>query len=271
METKEVTIVDLVKIAARWVWLLVACAVICAGIAFFYSENVVQPAYSAKTRFLIQTNKGNENDLLDSQRKIAYAQLVVGTYIDILNTRNFAEEISFYMNGYVHWDSDSDKKIVFLKELGLAEGTVYGNRKKEYTPDEVKRKISYSTTEESTTFTVSVVSGDYKEAYAISRCIELVISDYINSKYPGVGEVVTIDKAVENPNPINNNTVLYTLIGFIAGFAVAFVCAYIIELADNRIKNEKELAEKTGLSIVGIIPDTQLEKGATTTTDKRIR
>ena len=270
MDSKEITIVDLFKIAIRWMWLIVISAVLCAGIAFFYSENVVQPAYSAKTRYLIQTNKGNENDLLDSQRKIAYAQLVVGTYIDILDTRNFAEEVSFYMNGNTKWGEDSDQKTASMKELGLANGGVpYGNRSKEYTADEIKRKISYSTAEESTTFTVSVVSGDYKEAYAISKCIEFVISDYIDSKYPGVGEVVTIDKAVENPNPINNNTVLYTLIGFIAGFAVAFVFAYIVEMADNRIKNEKELADKTGLSIMGIIPDAQFEKGTTTINDKR--
>ena len=67
MENKEITIMDLLKMAARWVWLLVACAVVCAGIAYFYSEKVVVPAYSAKTRFLIQTkDKGNENDILDS-------------------------------------------------------------------------------------------------------------------------------------------------------------------------------------------------------------
>ena len=271
MENREITLVDLLKIAARWVWLLVAGAVVCAAIAFFYSENMVVPSYSARTRFLIQTNKGNENDLLDSQRKIAYAQLVVGTYIDILDTRNFAEELSFYMNGYVRWGADSDEKIANLQKIGLAAGVPFGNRMKEYKADELKRKVSYSTVEESTTFTVSVVSTDYKEAYALSRCIEFVVSDYIESKYPGVGIIVTIDKAVENPNPTNNNTVLYTLIGFIAGFAAAFVCAYIIELADNRIKNEKELAEKTGLSIVGIIPDAQYEKGTTISSDKRTR
>ena len=76
---------------------------------------------------------------------------------------------------------------------------------------------------------------------------------------------------MNNPNPINNNTFLLTIIGFAAGLVLAFVIVYIIELADNRIKNEDELAEKTGLSVVGIIPDAQYEKGNTSAYDKRLQ
>ena len=86
------------------------------------------------------------------------------------------------------------------------------------------------------------------------------MADYIEDLYPGTGVVTTIDSAVLNPSPINNNKVLLTLVGFVAGFVLAFVIVYIVELADNRIKNQEELAERTGLSIMGIIPDTQLEK-----------
>ncbi len=58
--------------------------------------------YKSTSKFVIQT-KGQSagSDILDSQRTVAYAQLVVGTYIDIVNTNNFAKEVAFYMNGNV--------------------------------------------------------------------------------------------------------------------------------------------------------------------------
>ncbi len=270
MENKEITILDLVKIAIRWIWVLIIGAVICSAVAFFYSTNLVTPMYSAKSEFLIQTkDQGIDSDVLESQRTVAYAQLVVGTYIDILDTRNFAEEVCFYMNGYVRWGEDSDAKVASLKELGLAGGTPLGG--KEYNADSVNRMLSYSTAEESTTFSVSANSSSYKEAFAIVRCVEIVVADYIEEKFPGVGVVTVIDKAVEKPSPINNNTTLLTLVGFVAGFVLAFVVVYVIELADNRIKNEDELAAKTGLSVVGIIPDAQYERGSTTAYDKRLQ
>lgn len=365
MEKKEITILDLVKIAARWFWVLLLGAVLCAGIAYFYSEKMVTPVYSSRSKFVIQT-KGQDasSDVLESQRTVAYAQLVVGTYIDIANTRNFAEELAFYMNGnhremtysdeglksvintYIRhgliadggmvdggrldriideladsgfidasykdvpvadaveslimnenvtstltdeeigkkvqeylldekwipdyildgkeiFVGDTDEKIEKLKALGLGEGIPYGGEGREYRAGYIKSLISFSSAEESTTFTITVTSSDANEAYTIAKLCEIIMADYIEEIYPGTGFVTPIDSAVKPgtaPTPINKNTTLLTLVGFVAGLVLAFVIVYIIELADNRIKNQDELAEKTGLSIMGIIPDTQLEK-----------
>lgn len=360
MEKKETTILDLVKIAARWFWVLILGAVLCAGVAYFYSTQMVTPKYAAKSKFVIQT-KGQDasSDVLESQRTVAYAQLVVGTYIDIVDTRDFAEELAFYMNGghrelsystdglknvintYIRhgliadggfveggkldkiideladagfidasyknvpvadaaeslimneeivstltnqeivdkvqealsdedWipdyilDSkvvfvgDNDVKLAELKKLGLGEGKSYAG--KEYTAGMIRGMLSFTSAEESTTFTINVTSADPEEAYIIARLCELITADYIENRYPGTGYVTTIDSAVESRAPINNNKLPLTLVGFVAGFVLAFVVVYIIELADNRIKDQDELAEKTGLSIMGIIPDAQVEK-----------
>lgn len=361
MEKKEITILDLVKIAARWFWVLLLGAVLCAGIAFFYSTKMVTPMYSAKSKFVIQTKDqdGASTDVLEAQRRVAYAQLAVGTYVDIVNTRDFADELAFYMNGNVKdkkysaegiknvvniyikhgmiadggmveggkldavidkladagfinqsykqvpvadvvealimneevaakltdeeigkkveealmdedfipdyilleealYEGDTEAKIEKLQKIGLGDGTAYAD--KEYTAGSIKGMLSFSSAEESTTFTITVTSVDAEEAYTISKLCEIVVADYIEEKYPGSGFVTTIDSAVLNNSPINNNKVLLVLVGFVAGFILAFVVVYIVELADNRIKDQDELAEKTGLSIMGIIPDTQLEK-----------
>ncbi len=360
MDKKEITILDLVKIALNWIWVLLLGAVVCAAVAFFYSTKMVTPMYSASSKYVIQT-KGQEatDDVLQSQRTVAYAQLVVGTYIDIVDTRNFASEVAEYMNGEVGtitytkdaidtlfkygilvdrgivedgmlrnvinelaeagildasavnssvadvakerftrnretlsgktteeleayfaqalnydnlfseimndkgllddvvYSGMSSEKIEELRKIGLG-NTSYSD--KEYEANQIAGMISFSSAEESTTFTLRVTSPDAKEAYTIARLCEIIMADYIENIYPGTGIVSVIDSAQLNENPINNNTALLTLVGFMAGFVLAFVVVYIIELADNRVKNQEELAEKTGLSVMGIIPDTQLEK-----------
>ncbi|MBQ7399022.1 MAG: hypothetical protein IJW06_00990 [Clostridia bacterium] len=355
MEKKEITILDLVKIALNWIWVLLLGGAICAAVAFFYSTKMVTPMYSASSKYVVQA-KGQEatsDDILASQRVVAYAQLVVGTYVDILNTRDFAVDVANYMNGEYpekEYSAEGKQKIInasirqaIFEDGGLVEGgkfdaiidalvdakiiddesyktlpvreaaknliegasvltderfdlevidgiasgkiipdVVYSEDQlfagisnkdrtvideirdllgnKEYDYRRIKGMISFSSAEESTTFTITVKSDDADEAYFVARVCEIIIPSYIESHYPGSGLVSTIDSAVYNPGPINNNTALLTLVGFVAGFVLAFVVVYIIELADNRIKNQEELAEKTGLSVMGIIPDVQYEK-----------
>lgn len=352
MKKNEITILDLAKIALNWIWVLLIGAVLCAGIAYFYSTQMVTPMYSSSSKYVVQTKgQGETSDILESQRTVAYAQLVVGTYVDILNTRDFAVEVADYLNGDYKekvYSDDGIKNIInnsirnaIIADGGIIEdGTLrqvidaladsgfineenkalpvidvakaFANNGIKYTDDAFKKQvvqelengklipdyvnveeemyigvsdaekelieeirgklgetydykrikgmISFSSAEESTTFNVTVTSTDPEEAYQIARLCEIIIPDYIDERYPGSGLATTIDSAVYNPNTINNKTVLMTLVGFIGGFVLAFVIVYIIELADNRVKSQEELAEKTGLSVMAIIPDTTNEK-----------
>ncbi len=413
MDKQGISIMDLLKIAVKWLWLLVAAAIVGGALAFAYSTAMVKPQYSAKSTFCIQTKGQNaETDVLESQRNVAYAQLVVGTYIEILNTRDFADEVAFYLNGNVkdsdygvderlldvvaragkepfyagedtdatlfeqkktvyalneqstsfliHGEIDSadiinlannpkafglenkinaetsqtessyeivafktyqerkdlkvfdtnensttakkvediekselpsvyvyisgyaptkvfveeilpgferaglvksnfteSEKITELRKIGLAEGTT----EKEYTGADIKGMLSFSFEEESISFDVTTKSGDPAEAYKIARCIEIISSDYIESKFSDVGAVSVIEKARENKNPVNNNTNIFTLIGMLAGLILAFVIVYIIEITDLTIRDEKDISEKLGESVIGIIPDVQYEMG----------
>lgn len=349
MEKREITILDLVKIALNWIWVLLLGAVLCAGVAFFYSTKLVEEKFAETTKFVIQTkDQGETGDILDDQRTVAYAQLVVGTYIDILDTRDFKNTVAEYLNEDMvmerSYSAEGKKHIInayirqaMYEDGGLIEGgkldeaidylvdagfldesdryrpvkdvakdcienadkytdsqfseeVIDGIENKKILPDyvyleddlytghtvseweEIKKiredlkgnnadySISFSSAEESTTFTVSVVSTDANKACKIAKLCEIIIPDYIEARYPGKGLAATIDSADDSAVRTNDNTALLTIVGFVAGFVLAFVIVYIIELADNRVKNQEELAEKTGLSVMAIIPDTTTEK-----------
>ena len=305
--------------------------------------------YAESSKFVIQTkDQGETGDILDDQRTVAYAQLVVGTYIDILNTRDFNNEVAAYLknekpmerhysaegkktiinslmrqaiyeDGGLVEDGNLDKVIDYLIDEGFLEESdrnrpvadvakecitkadkytdaqfseeiVKGIENKKILPDyvyleddlykghttaewqeiqEITKQlkgndtpysIGFSSAEESTTFTVTVRSADADKACKIARLCEIIIPDYIEERYPGKGLAAIIDSSDDEATRTNNNTALLTIVGFIGGFILAFVIVYIIELADNRVKNQEELAEKTGLSVMAIIPDTTNEK-----------
>ena len=56
MDKKEITILDLAKIALNWIWVLLIGAALFAGIAFFYSTQMVTPMYSASSKYVIPPN-----------------------------------------------------------------------------------------------------------------------------------------------------------------------------------------------------------------------
>ncbi len=250
MDKKEISLMDLLKLAVRWIYLLLAGMIICGVALFIYSKNFVVPKFEASTKYCIQTRgQSVEGDVLDGQRRVAYAQLVLGTYIDILDTRDFAEEIVFYLNGNVR-TTDSEQKKNEINEL-----LQYIPDGKTYKANAVKEMITYESEEEKISFDISVKSDSYNEAFAIACCIEVVASDYIEEKYPGLGVVTVIDKAVLSDKPINNRVLVMTVAGVLVGLILSMTLAYVIEITDTRIKDDKSLAEKTGLVVIGVIPD----------------
>lgn len=260
MEKNEISLVDLLKIAVKWIYLLLAGMIVFGVALFVYSTNFVIPKYEASTKYCIQTRgQSIESDVLDGQRTVAYAQLVLGTYIDILDTRDFAEEVAFYMNG-----SEKDTDSV-AKKAKLAALTQYIPYDKTYTPDGIKNMVTYNSEEEKISFDVVVNSESYDESFAIARCIEIIASDYIEEKYPGVGVVTVIDKAILSDKPVNNRTLLLTLAGVLLGAFLTFALAYIFECADTRIKDEQTLSERMGVAIIGVIPDMSADAGAVKT------
>ncbi len=255
MDKKEIALIDLCKIAIKRIYLLVAAMIIFGAAFYMYSKNVEKPQYEASTKYCIQTRgQSVESDVLDSQRDVAYAQLVLGTYIDILNTRDFSEEVAFYMNGNERLSDSAEKRMLLSAVVDYVK-----DNGKEYTADGIKQMIKYGSEEEKISFDVSVQSGSHEEAYAIAKCIEIIASDYIEKKYPGVGVVTVIDKAILSDKPVNNRVVLMTLAGILFGLILSFAIVYIIEITDTRVKDEKTLAEKTGIAVIGVIPDMNSE------------
>lgn len=255
MENNEIDVMDLIRIAIKRFYLIIISMIVLGAVCFVYGKYFVVPRYEVNTKYCIQTKGQNvDSDVIESQRTVAYAQLVLDTYIDILDTWDFAEEIAFYMNGGIRASDTIEKKNEMIK---IAK-SVDGNEK--YTAKQIKDMVVFHSEEEKVSFDVRVKSVSATEAYAVARCIETAASDYIENKYPGVGLVTVIDKAIPAKAPVNDKTLVMTLVGMLIGAVLAMVISVLIEKLDLRVTDEKKVTEKTGLAVIGSIPDIYFDK-----------
>ena len=233
MHNHELTLMDLINVALKRIWILLIAAVIGGLFALYYSNFFIVPKYSSSSKFYVDTQNGAsaaDATIIDQQRNTAYARMIVGSYIDVLKTYNFSKHIAGKL--------DSTK---LSREYNYAQ--LYGS-------------ISYTYKEDTESFTVTVVADTPEDALVIAECIQDEAESYLMTMKPAAKDTIkVIDNARLEKKPINLRTSLNVFIGAFICAAIAFIIVFIIEINDVRIKSEKEVSEIFELPILGSIPE----------------
>lgn len=239
MNNRELTISDLISVALKRIWVIIAALVAGAIIALYYSCFMVTPMYRSVSKYLVDTTtlsgdtlEQSSSSQIEYQRITALSRLVVSSYIEILDTRNFAEYIA----------------------NALVENNV--PLSKQYSGNNISGMIQFSFEEESESFNVTVTAVTAEDALAVAECIQKEAGEYLAQKRTGsAGTLKIIDDARLNPSPINVRTTLSILIGAFIGAVLAFAVCFLVEINDVRVKDEKEVSEILGLPVIGSIPE----------------
>ena len=67
--------------------------------------------------------------------------------------------------------------------------------------------------------------------------------------------IVMVDAAVINEDPIRPNLQLNMAISFVLALFIAIFIIFLIEFMDDTIKEEKDIEKAIGVNVIGIIPD----------------
>lgn len=239
MNNRELTISDLISVALKRLWIIAAALVAGALLALYYSCFMVTPVYKSVSKYLVDTTTLSGDTLnqssstqIEVQRITALSRLVVSSYIEILDTQNFAEYIA---------DKLESENIPLSKS---------------YSGKNISSMIEFSFEEESESFTVAVTALSAEDALAVAECIQREAGKYLASKKTSAAETLKIiDDARINYNPVNVRTTLTVLIGAFIGAVLAFAVCFLVEINDVRVKDEKEVSEILGLPVIGSIPE----------------
>ena len=244
MENRELNLADLLGIALKRIWVIIAAMIIGGLAALYYTSFLITPKYQSVTKYLVDTtNLPNASSYyasttasVEEQRNTVLSRLIVSSYIEILQTHNFT--------GFL------EEK---LKEK-LAENPDALSHP--YTSDMLFGNISYTFEEEKEFYLATVTADTAADAYVIAHCIEENSESYLVTKRANaLNTLKVIDDARLNLAPVNVRYLLNIIIGVLLGAVLSFGIVFVIDVNDVRVKSEKELADAVGLPIIGTIPE----------------
>lgn len=260
MRNREFALTDLLNIAIKRIWIILAAMLVGAILALYYSMFLVTPRYQSVSKYLVDTanlstESSSSSAMIEEQRNTVLSRLIVTSYIEILKTHNFAEHIAAKLES-----EDYVENLVaqIIQEQTLPPNSLDANTRLSipYTGNQLYGAILYKYQDELESYTVTVTAASPTDALIIAACVQNESERYLTEKKPSAaGTLKVIDNARFNPSPVNVKVPLSVLLGAFIGAALAFAIAFIVEINDVRVKNEKEISEILGLPVIGSIPE----------------
>ena len=224
-EEIEIDLQRLFNVLMKKAWIIAVAAVVCAVLTFVGTFLFITPKYEASAMFYVNNSSLSlgEATLSITSSDISASKSLVNSYIVILDTRETLVDVIDY--------AGVDRTYTQLKKMISAEPV--------------------SSTE---IFRVTVTSEDPQEAEKIADAIAYVLPKRIGSIIEGTSAKV-VDAAVLPTQSSSPNYTKNTLIGFVAGLALAAMLIVLKELLDISIHKEEDIAQCGRYPVLASVPD----------------
>lgn len=229
----NISLVGLLKLALRYIYILIAVSLIAAVLAFSYCNFIAQPMYSS-TGSIVVTNGAIISDSAaltsstTSTKKVNSSDITASlqlsnTIIDILNTNDIYKELADDLGG-------------------------------KYTYTDLKGRANVKRRNEDTLFIdASFVASTPEEAQTLVNGFLKLVPDYILKFIPNSTAAVTTtaDGAVK----VSPKTTKTTAVAAIVAFILAFAVIYLVSMFNTTIDSEDDVKNNFDLTVLGNIPD----------------
>lgn len=200
-----------------------------AGIVTFF---VITPKYSSQAQLIVtlpQSETANVNDVNTNLQ-------MINTYKDMIVSDLVLNEVKDRL------ESESNVKM---------------------TAGEIKDAISVNQSQNSQMFSILATNPNAVTAQKIANTTALVFQE--NAKdVMNVDKISIISSAVASTSPVSPNNKLNLAIGLVLGLMVGVGLAFLFELLDRTVKDDKFVTDTIGYTILGTVPQmSQKELNAT--------
>ena len=122
------------------------------------------------------------------------------------------------------------------------------------TAGQIKDAISVNQSQNSQMFSIQATSTNAVTAQQIANTTSQVFQE--NAKdVMNVDKISIISGAVANTTPVSPNNKLNLVIGLVLGMMVGVGLAFLFELLDRTVKDEKYVTDTLGFPILGTVPE----------------
>lgn len=208
----------------QYYWNKIIFVIICMIIgligSYIYTFNTQVPIYEAKTSLVL--TKSDNNSTTITQNDIVLNKNLVSTYREIIKSRRILETV--------------------IKNLTL-----------NITYEELEKNVEVSSVNDTELIVISVYDENNIMAKNIADEIAEVFKQEITDIY-SIENISIIDNALVSEKPYNVHVLKQFVLGIALGFLISSAIIFFFYYIDDTIKNEKELEEKIGLSVLGSVP-----------------
>ena len=193
-----------------------------AVFSFLGTYFFIQPTYPSTTRIYV-VNQATDNNNLSAQ------DLQAGTFL----VKDYKEIIT---------SNDVLSEVIKDEKLNMTEA-------------ELAKMISVDIPTDTRLISISVKAKTGQDAQVLANKVREVASKKIKN-VTKVDDVTTLGEAKLPSSPSSPNIKRNVLLGAILGGFVAIVAVLVREVLDDRIRRPEDVEDVLGMTLLGIIPDT---------------
>lgn len=209
-------------ILKKKMWIITLCALICGLISGLVSIYLLKPVYEASTTLIVNKEVGDETTQIATTEDLNYVQKLALTYGEIIKSKTVITST--------------------INKLNL-----------DMTYEELSGAISVTNVADTQIIKISVQNGNPTLAARICNTIPQIFESEVKRIVKASGTEV-IDKATIPTNPIKPNKKMNVLIAMVLGVMGSVFIIFLIEALNTKVKEPKDIEEKLGIPVFGVIP-----------------
>ena len=225
---ETISLKEVFGIIKKRLLLIITITLVSISAAAIVSFYFITPIYQAQTQILVN-QKGSSADAY-SWSQIETDLQLINTYNDIITSPLILSEV--------------------IEELEL-----------NTTPEKLMDQIVLLSESDSKVFKINIEDSNPEQAVNIANTTAEVFKKNVPSLL-NVDNINILSAAnlSENPAPVKPDKVLNILIGAVIGLMLGTGLAFLLEIVDTTIKNEKDVEEFLNIPIMGLVGVIPLEK-----------
>lgn len=196
------------------------------GVSAIMTFVIMTPKYSSSSQLMVRLPQATEG-VNSNVNDVNFNLYMITTYKDFITQSNIVSEMAHE---------------ILVKEYGF-QGSA----------QDIKGMIQVVQEQNSQMFSIKAISTDPKIAQAVANTVAKVFQEQAKEVIE-VDKITIIADADLNVKPISPNNKLNLLIGLVLGIMVGVAIAFLVELLDKTIKDDKFVKETLGFSVLGTVP-----------------
>ncbi|OTN89480.1 hypothetical protein A5819_001972 [Enterococcus sp. 7E2_DIV0204] len=220
---ETISLQELIGVLKKHIGLIIVSMFLGLGVAGILTYFVITPKYSSQAQLIVRLPQNETTNVNDINGNLQ----MINTYKDLIKSDTVMTEVQQRMKT----EQDNDLSVEALKA-----------------------SVSVNQSQNSQMFSIVSKVTDPLVAQNIANQTALVFQEQAKDML-NVDKITIISVATANMNQVSPNNKINLLIGLAIGIMFGVALAFILELFDKTIKDDRFVEEDLGFIILGVVPN----------------